>query len=172
MKKRLTTLFIAAALVSCGESKQDKTEVMKEVTALNYDFYGEKITDENVISATEMMAKYNTLKPGDTIALKFKAKVNEVCQAKGCWMQVAIADDKEAMVKFKDYGFFMPLDIGDQEVIMQGKAFVAEMSVDEQRHYAEDGGKTKEEVLEITEPKRTLSFTSSGVLIPKKGESK
>ena len=45
--------------------------------------------------------------------------------------------------------------------------FVAEVSVDEQRHYAEDAGKTQEEVLQITQPKRTLSFESSGVLVPK-----
>lgn len=172
MKNILILILIATGLVACNDSKQKETEANTDTLAANYDFYGEKITDENVLSANEMMAKYNSLKPGDTINVKFKAKVNEVCQAKGCWMQVAIADDKEAMVKFKDYGFFMPTDLGNEEVIMQGKAFVAEMSVDEQRHYAEDGGKTKEEVLEITEPKRTLSFTSSGVLIPKKGELK
>ena len=40
------------------------------------------------------------------------------------------------------------------------------MSVDDQRHYAEDAGKSPEEIAAITEPKRTLSFTSSGVLIP------
>ena len=170
MKKIFITLLIATVLVACNDSKQKDIEVATETIASNYDFYGEKITDKDVLSAEEMMVKYNSLKPGDTIDVKFKAKVNEVCQAKGCWMQVAIADDTEAMVKFKDYGFFMPTDLGNEEVIMAGKAFVAEMSVDEQRHYAEDGGKTKEEVLEITEPKRTLSFTSSGVLIPKKQE--
>jgi hypothetical protein len=80
-------------------------------------------------------------------------------------MRVALGQD-QAMVKFKDYGFFMPKDLAGQEVIMQGKAFVAEVSVDEQRHYAEDAGKTPEEVLAITEPKKTLSFESSGVLVP------
>ena len=170
MKKLLILLCIATTLIACNNTKQNETETNEDLLASAYDFYGEKITDDNVLSADEMMAKYNALKPGDTIDVKFKAKVNEVCQAKGCWMQVAIADNQQAMVKFKDYGFFMPIDLGDEEVIMEGKAFVAEMSIDEQRHYAEDGGKTKEEVLKIIEPKRTLSFTSSGVLIPKKAE--
>ena len=69
------------------------------------------------------------------------------------------------MVKFKDYGFFMPKDIAGKEVIINGKAYVEEVSVDEQRHYAEDAGKTKEEIAKITEPKRTFSFEADGVLI-------
>jgi hypothetical protein len=72
------------------------------------------------------------------------------------------------MVKFKDYGFFMPKNIAGEEVIVEGVAFVEEVSVDEQRHYAEDAGKSPDEIAEITEPKRTLSFISSGVLIPEK----
>jgi hypothetical protein len=60
----------------------------------------------------------------------------------------------------------MPKDIAGQEVIVEGYAFVSEMSVEDQRHYAEDAGKTPEEIAAITETKRTLSFTSSGVLIP------
>ena len=42
------------------------------------------------------------------------------------------------------------------------------MSVDDQRHYAEDAGKTEEEILAITLPKRTLSVTSNGVLLQRK----
>jgi hypothetical protein len=49
--------------------------------------------------------------------------------------------------------------------VVEGIAFIEEMSVDEQRHYAEDAGKNKEEVMDITEPKRTLSVVSNGVLL-------
>lgn len=80
-------------------------------------------------------------------------------------MKVGMGDD-EAMVRFKDYGFFMPKDIAGQEIIVNGKAYVEEMSVEDQRHYAEDGGKTAEEIAAITEPKRTLAFEADGVLIP------
>ena len=74
--------------------------------------------------------------------------------------------EEEAMVKFKDYGFFMPKDIAGREVIVDGFAFIEEVSVEDQRHFAEDAGKSLDEIAAITEPKRTLSFTSSGVLIP------
>lgn len=74
--------------------------------------------------------------------------------------------EEEAMIKFKDYGFFMPKDIAGDKVIVNGKAFIDEMSVEDQRHFAEDAGKSKEEIAAITAPKKTLSFTAEGVLLP------
>ena len=38
------------------------------------------------------------------------------------------------------------------------------MSVDEQRHYAEDAGESAEEIAKITEPKKTYSFFHSKIL--------
>ena len=79
-------------------------------------------------------------------------------------MKLDLGDDKEIMVKFKDYGFFMPLD-AEGDVVINGKAFVSEVSVDELRHYAEDAGKTKEEIAAIIAPKKTFSFEADGVLL-------
>lgn len=166
MKKLLFLLFAAISIVACKENTKEisETEVVEEI-AMNYQSFGDKISDEGTISSDEMAEKFKNLKAGDTIDVKFSSKVNAVCQSKGCWMRVDVAGE-EAMVKFKDYGFFMPKDIAGQEVIMNGKAFVEEVSVEEQRHYAEDAGKTQEEIDAITEPKRTLSLLSDGVLIP------
>ncbi len=50
---------------------------------------------------------------------------------------------------------------------MEGKAYVTEMSVEDQRHYAEDAGKSPEEVEAITTPAVTLSFLADGVKIKK-----
>jgi hypothetical protein len=158
----LTLVFIAA----CNTDKKKEEPVMEtESQEMAYQSFGEKITADDVISSDDLIEKYKNLKPGDSIAVKFTSEVKEVCQNKGCWMKMDLGEE-EAMVRFKDYGFFMPKDIAGQEVIVEGYAFVSEMSVEDQRHYAEDAGKTPEEIALITEPKRTLSFTSSGVLIP------
>ena len=69
------------------------------------------------------------------------------------------------MVKFKDYGFFMPLDIVGKEVVLDGEASVKEVSVKQLKHYAEDAGKTKEEIAKIKEPKKELQFVAKGVLV-------
>lgn len=106
------------------------------------------------------------MKPGDTINTKVKAEIIEVCSKKGCWMTLDMDDEKEVMVKFKDYGFFMPLD-AKGEVIISGKAFVAETPVDELKHYAEDAGKSKEEIEAITVPQLEYKFEADGVLLKK-----
>lgn len=131
-----------------------------------YTSIGMEISDKDVLSAEEMMETYNNMKPGDTINTKVKAEIIEVCSKKGCWMTLDMDDEKEVMVKFKDYGFFMPLD-AKGEVIISGKAFVAETPVDELKHYAEDAGKSKEEIEAITVPQLEYKFEADGVLLKK-----
>tara|TARA_R110000787_G_scaffold81036_2_gene175890 strand:+ start:46149 stop:46661 length:513 start_codon:yes stop_codon:yes gene_type:complete len=168
MKKLILLLSIFILLFACkSENKENKisdaTETKTEVEVA-YMSFGEKITDVNVLPKGKIIETYKNLKAGDTVIVKFIAKVNEVCQTKGCWMRLDIGDD-EAMVKFKDYGFFMPKNIADKEVIVHGKAYVAEVSVEEQRHYAEDAGKSEEEITAIVEVEKTLSFEADGVLL-------
>lgn len=167
MKNVLTVLVLTLMLVSCKSNGQ---EVEKDVVAkeeIAYASFGDEINDDNVMTTNQMAEKYKSMKVGDTINTKMTAKVIEVCQAKGCWMTLNLDNGDEAMVKFKDYGFFMPKDISGKEVILNGKAYVNEVPVDEQRHYAEDAGKSKEEIAAITEPKKTFSFEADGVLIKK-----
>jgi len=166
MNKLPFLLVLAIIFVGCnGQVKTQAPEILTNEIAINYASFGDKINDGAVLPKTEMIGKFQSLKPGDTVAVKFTSEVKEVCQSKGCWMRMDMGEE-EAMVKFKDYGFFMPKNIAGQEAIVSGLAFVEEVSVDEQRHYAEDAGKTKEEIETITEPKRTLSIVSNGVLIP------
>lgn len=108
---------------------------------------------------------YEDLKVADTTNAQITGKIKEVCQAKGCWMKVDLASGDEVFVKFKDYGFFVPTDAADKTVVMNGQAFVEEMSVDEQKHYAEDKGASKADIDKITKPKKTLRFEADGVLI-------
>jgi hypothetical protein len=168
MKKLIVLLSIFTLLFACKsenkESKVPDTTEIKSKLDESYSSFGEKISDKNLISKKEIIETYKNLKVGDTAIVKFAAKVNEVCQSKGCWMRLNIGD-QEAMVKFKNYGFFMPKNIADKEVIVHGKAFIAEISIEEQRHYAEDAGKSEEEIAVIIQVEKTLSFEADGVLL-------
>lgn len=170
LKKAVVLLSVSLLVLSCNCNKKAEdrtvvnTEKQTEKKEIAYASFGEKISADNVLTSSQIQEKYKTLKVGDTAIVKFEAKVNSVCQTKGCWMRLDIGDE-EAMVKFKDYGFFMPKNISDKNVIVRGKAFVAEVSVEEQRHYAEDAGKSKEEIEAITEVEKTLSFEADGVLL-------
>ncbi len=163
MKKILTLSLLAAIYISC-EQKKETTPVTEKV---DYAVFGDSISSENALSNTEMMEKFATLKEGDTLEVKFKSGINEVCQKKGCWMTLGLADEKEAFVKFKDYGFFVPKNAQDKEVIVNGKAFVSVESVDVLKHYAKDAGKSQAAIDSISEPKVTYSFMADGVLIAK-----
>jgi hypothetical protein len=168
MKKLITILVLAIAMVACKTEKEEKKTEQKEVVESAYNSFGEKISSENYLSSADALAKYETLKAGDTINLKFASSINEVCSKKGCWMKLPAGNSEETiMVRFKDYGFFMPLDSKGKEVIVEGKAFVKEVSVDELKHYAEDAGKSPEEIAKITEPKLEMAFEANGVLMKK-----
>lgn len=128
--------------------------------------FGEAVkVKKSLMTYDELLTKLKTTEKFDDIQVE--GTVSEVCQAKGCWMTIISADaSKETMmVKFKDYGFFMPKDISGKTVIMQGKAFKEVTPVDELRHYAEDAGKSEEEIAAITEPKTELKFEANGVII-------
>lgn len=165
MKHILLVLMLALFVFSCKtkEKEPEQQEIVKEEIA--YLSVGDKINDEGVKGTKEIAETYKSMSVGDTISTKMTAKVIEVCQSKGCWMTLNLENGDEVMVKFKDYGFFMPKDISGKEVILNGKAYVNVVPVDEQRHYAEDAGKSAEEVAAITEPKKTYSFEADGVLI-------
>jgi len=168
MKKILMFITISLVMVSCKNEKQtteNKVEEVKEEIA--YASFGMEINDSDALTSERMMEHYRGMKAGDTVPTKMKAKIVEVCSKKGCWMTLDMDGKNEVMVKFKDYGFFMPLD-AKGEVVVNGKAFVEETPVEELKHYAEDAGKSKEEIDAITEPKLEYKFEADGVLLKTK----
>lgn len=162
------TLYIFAScllLIGCKENASEKPADTD--LAAHYESFGAKVQPEEFKDAAEMETTYSNLKKGDTIDAKFEATVNSVCKMKGCWMVLDLPGGNDPMVKFKDYGFFVPKDIEGKKVIVSGKAYLAETSVEEQKHFAEDAGKTEEEIAAITEVETSPAFLADGVLIEK-----
>jgi hypothetical protein len=170
MKRLLVfAMVLSVAFISCKVEKNGETSGANNTKEqkVEYALFGEEITDTDVVSADEMRTKFKSLKKGDTLNVKFTSTINEVCKKKGCWMKLDLGEEQESMVRFKDYGFFMPLNADNKEVVVNGKAFVTEISVDELQHYAKDAGKSEEEIAKITEPKYTYAFEADGVLMKK-----
>ena len=160
--------FCAVALVffvGCKQAEKVNNLEISKVQELAFVSFGDKISNEEVVTSKEMLLKFKDMIVGDTINVKFASEIKEVCAAKGCWMKLPLSEEKEAMVRFKDYGFFMPLDSQGKEVVLEGKAFVQITSVAELRHYAKDAGKSKEEIAAITTSKKEFSFEANGVLL-------
>lgn len=133
-------------------------------------YYGEEFKIEKTIDVNTVISQ---LTENDTLNIQVAGVVESVCKKKGCWTnlaQSATDTDETIFVKFKDYGFFLPLDCDGQDLILKGKAYIEETSVDELQHYAEDEGKSAEEIAAITEPAKEFKFMASGAYLKNKME--
>tara|TARA_R100001369_G_scaffold36810_1_gene62229 strand:- start:553 stop:1056 length:504 start_codon:yes stop_codon:yes gene_type:complete len=165
MKKIILFTALGLAFIACKNETQTTENKVEDLNEkITYTSFGMEINDADALTSERMMEHYKTMKVGDTIKAKMMGKIEEVCSVKGCWMTLDIDGENEVMVKFKDYGFFMPLN-AEGEVVINGKAYVSETSVDALRHYAKDAGKSSEEIAAITETQRTYSFEADGALL-------
>jgi len=126
------------------------------------DYYGAKVTPQNAESASTLT---KVLTAPDTLPVKVRGKVLDVCSAKGCWMTVQVNDSTEAFVKMKDYGFFVPMALKGKTVVLEGVTFRKITSVEDQKHYAEDAGKSAKEISAITQPKKEIRIMASGIIV-------
>lgn len=158
-----TFLFGLVLIFAACTGGQKATTIKNEATGQAMTYVGEKISSTGAISVDDLFEKIADKE--EIPVVKVQGEVVSVCQVKGCWMRLAGSDGSELMVKFKDYGFFMPLDLTGN-IVMEGKAFKQITPVDELRHYAEDAGKSPEEIAQITEPEAEILFEAFGVVIP------
>ncbi len=164
MRKISLVLMLLTFVVFSSQAQSKKSSA---INVNDYASFGAKFQPKKVLNEKQMLKKYKSLKKGDTVVVQFKSNIKEVCKKKGCWMQMDLSEGNKSFVKFKDYGFFVPLNADNSEAILNGKAFVNVVSVDELRHYAKDGGKSQAEINKITKPEVTYSFMADGVLIKK-----
>ncbi len=156
LKNSFYLVFSALMLVACSSNKTVSNQGGQQ--------FGAGATEKGAITYESLVEKMNKT---NEMPAKVTGKISEVCKVKGCWM--TMVSDKpgtpEMRVTFKNYAFFMPMDIIGKTVVIDGVAAVETIPVADLRHYAEDAGKSKEEIAKITEPKRELTFEAAGVLI-------
>jgi hypothetical protein len=163
MKKYLV-IAAAAFMVACGSAEAPQEEV-KEVTEeveVIVTKHGDDINEEGAITPAEFLAQFEGK---DSLEVKLAANVIDVCQKKGCWMNVELGDGKNMRVTFKDYGFFVPMDASGKLATLQGVATIDTTDVATLKHYAEDANATQEEIDAITEPEYNYAFEATGVII-------
>ncbi|MGB1207513.1 MAG: DUF4920 domain-containing protein [Chitinophagales bacterium] len=157
MKKILQFFIICCislSIISCNNTKKATTQDANQ--------FGEKIGINNAFTVNELTEK---MAGKAKMNAKVEGEVTAVCQKKGCWMMLKQDYGDDMRVTFKDYGFFMPLDISGKTIVAEGQAVADTTSVDMLRHYAEDEGLPQAEIEKITEPKIEISFVANGVVI-------
>lgn len=170
MKK--SSLYIGALIgiltFSCQqkveESQKTTYEVVGEAETVPGN-YGDIIKEVQVTSTSEMISKVEF---EGTFNGKISGEIKEVCTKKGCWFAMELPNGESMRVTFKDYGFFIPTNSQGFPIVLEGVATLTETDVETLKHYAEDQGKSKEEVAAITAPKREITFEATGVVIKPK----
>ena len=162
-KKPFLFAIITATMFACTSEKSGNTEEIIDEVPETLEIYGDSsISLEGAISTSEMLAM---LDGRDSAEVLVSADILEICQKKGCWMDVDLGDNKFMTVRFKDYGFFVPMNAQGRLATMRGVAKVDTQSVDWLRHKAFDAGKSQEEIDAITEPVVKVSFLANGVIL-------
>lgn len=123
--------------------------------------FGVKTTKAGAIAANELPA---VLGDKTTADVKVKGKVVEVCKAEGCWIKMETAAGS-MLIKMKDHSFMVPLAMNGKTIVADGTATFKETTVEMLRHYAEDAGKSKEEIEAIKEPKKEIILQAKGILV-------
>jgi len=146
MKKVIILSFLVAGLFACNQEK---------VTSGSF---GEAFTEENVVDINDLRAK---LGDQEEIPVQVKGTISKKCKTEGCWLTLNEGDE-EVMVMFKDHAFnIKEVDCIGKEVVINGRAYWKETSVEEQEHLEEDGL----EGGEITGVKKELRVEATGINI-------
>jgi hypothetical protein len=88
--------------------------------------------------------------------------VSGVCQRKGCWMMLRDGGD-EVRIRFRDYGFFVPLDASGRTAVVEGTAKVEVTSEALRRHLAEDAGESPAAIAKITGDTTSVQIVADAV---------
>ncbi len=95
-------------------------------------------------------------------------KVDSVCAKRGCWIRLTGPSASETLfVKFTCPidGHLVPMEAKGRRAIVEGTLELKEISQDEARHYAEDAGKSKEDIAKIVGPQKIIKLNAPAAII-------
>lgn len=125
--------------------------------------FGQKTSVKGAVAAIDLI---NVLADKKSAEVKVKGKVVEVCKSEGCWIRMETASGP-MLIKMKDHAFMVPLALNGKTIVADGTAEFKETTVEMLKHYAEDAGKSKEEIDAIKEPKKEIVMQAKGILVVK-----
>jgi len=99
-------------------------------------------------------------------AVLVEGVIENVCEMKGCWMQIAPEAGKAGIrVTFKDYGFFVPTDSKGMKARAEGVTQVKTLSNKQADHLEREDGATLKRNPDGTATE--VAFVASGVELSK-----
>lgn len=158
MKCNRFICIVAMGLMTTGCQSSNNTKGFKT--------YGGSAETKKVLTLSDVVARADALKEQ---RICVKGDISEVCKNRGCWMTVT--DGRHtARVRFTksdacSEGFYVPRNAAGHKVLMNGTVEVMTLSQADARHYAEDNGKSVEEIEKIQGPQTEITFFADAVMI-------
>lgn len=149
---KTATRFFIALLICCAWAFTTQAETAQTEETR----WGETITLTQPVDLQTAVAQADA--EGEAKVL-ISAEVGSVCQVKGCWLGLVDAQNN-IRVTFKDYGFFVPLNLVGKTVKVQGNIRKVTMSLEDTKHYVEDAGG---DPATVTEPRVEYQLVATGV---------
>lgn len=161
---RLFLLLPLLVLGACADGDVAEATADSEAVEASATTLGEGVAAGAAITPATLIADAEAY-DGQTVTVEGTAR--EVCQMAGCWL--TLADDEGRTVRVEvprdeneAYVYTFPDDVSGKTVRLTGPLAVETESVEDLRHYAEDGGASPEELAAITEPRQSLILTALG----------
>ncbi len=158
--KHITIFTLAAMLMGGCDHSHNNTQTA--AVTPDQEFYGTEFAVANPLSVKDLVAKISGT---DTLETQIEGVIEKTCPGMGCWMTLKL-DNGQTLRVTTDHKFFVP--VGGCEglrVVVKGKAFNEEIPVADLKHYAEEEGKSAEEIAKITQPEHELAFVATGAMI-------
>lgn len=166
MKTYLALIAAVVFAASCGDSKELTGN--SSSSDLGKSYGPVTVVPEKAVSVDKVLeVNKKMMEPTE---FTFKAELVEICSKAGCWVNVDAGNGETFMVRFKDHFTIPPGTEPGTMAYFHGTAFNDTVSVDMLQHFAEDAGKSQEEIDKITEPSFQLGFTADGIVLIKEEE--
>ena len=121
------------------------------------DGFGAELTLEKTTPLADVLANVERYEKQPVL---IRGRLNDVCQRMGCWM---VIQDQGAQirVRFKDYGFVIPVDSIGREALVEGVVAIETLSEKQARHYESESRDGHPD--SVKGPRREVAFTATGV---------
>lgn len=163
----LTILMLAGGCATTRATSCNTRCRFKDGESKSFTHYGEKmkLAADKTVCIREVLANP---KAYDGKFVRICGQVESVCAAKGCWMKMTYPGGGDTLfIKFSCpvNGRLIPMEAVGHQAIVEGTFTAGEISEADARHYAEDAGKSPEEIARIVGPQLQLRMSAPAAII-------
>ncbi len=158
MKKYLPLVFLLL-FISCTQSPKTQLHGPKPLKGL---VYGDSVLDNNIkdVSIIRDIMNDNT-----NMKMKVCGVINQIGKQKNCFALMEIGKGETMQINFKDASYYLPQKYIGKKVVVEGEVRVNNVSVEQQKNYALNMGKTPVQIQNITSAKTSLAFEATGLVV-------